>query len=81
MGTRSLADAVCHGDDGEAEGYGNAEKVDRGRAASHAADDGGAAADQHKRKCPNEFRDCLFHVHGDLPLSGAVMMPDQISPG
>jgi hypothetical protein len=42
-----LADAVGHGDDGEAEGYGNAENIDRGRAASHAADDGGAAADQY----------------------------------
>ena len=67
VAARNLADAIGHGDDGEAEGRGDAEKVDRGRPASHVADDGGAAADQHQRKCPNEFRDCLFHVHGDLP--------------
>jgi hypothetical protein len=66
---------------GESEGRGDAENVDRGGAASHSADDGGAAADQHERKCPNEFRDCLFHVHGDLPPSDTVMMPDHIRPG
>ena len=46
VAARNLADAIGHGDDGEAERQGDAENVYRGRAASHAGDDRRAASEQ-----------------------------------
>jgi hypothetical protein len=57
---RDLADAIGHGDNGEAEGRGNAENIDRSRTGSHSGNDHSAAANQDKGKRSNEFRNCLF---------------------
>ncbi len=54
-------DAVGHGDDGEAEGAGDAEQVDRGRARPHAADRRSPAAEEHKGEGSDEFRQLLVH--------------------
>jgi hypothetical protein len=55
-----LADAVGHGDNGEAESRGDAKNIDRSRTSSHSGNDRCAAADQNKRKRSNEFRNYLF---------------------
>ena len=67
MAARDLADAVGHGDDGEAEGRGDAEDRDGARLAPQSADDGSPATDKDKRERADEFRNCFFH-DGVSPL-------------
>ena len=54
-------DAIGHGDDGEAESAGDAEQVDRGRARPMPPIDRRPAAEKHKCKGPDEFRELLVH--------------------
>ena len=75
MAARDLADAIGHGDNGEAEGGGDAENFDGDGLAAQSPDDGSAAADKHERKGADEFRNCLFH--DGVPREKCSMMPCQ----
>ena len=56
MAARDGADAIGHGDDGEAEGEGDAKLADLA-----AREHGGAAAEENQRRRTDEFRDELLH--------------------
>ena len=62
MAAGDRADAVGHGDDGEAESAGDAQQVDRLGARPHVTDHRRPAAKEHQGKRPDKFRQLLVHV-------------------
>jgi hypothetical protein len=60
-------DAVRHGDDGEAEGAGDAEEIHGCRARAHAPHDRSSAAEEHQGESTDEFGQLSIHV-AFLPL-------------
>src|SRR5271157_4426812 len=63
MAAGDRPDAIGHGDDGEAERAGDAQKIDRRWPRPHAPDHRRSATEEHQGESTDEFSDLLVHSH------------------